>query len=119
MIKRLGATPPPEKRSTQIALWHALGEIYRSRLKDYKAATAAFEVAVSLDRDALPRHQILAELYQLSGPDSYDKAVQELRFLMNANPDLNQMAPHLKPSLLYTTDAADDMQSVDLGGRRI
>ena len=96
MITRLGATPPPEKRSTQIALWHALGEIYRSRLKDYKAATAAFEVAVSLDRDALPRHQILAELYQLSGPDSYDKAVQELRFLMNANPDLNQMAPHLK-----------------------
>jgi tetratricopeptide (TPR) repeat protein len=96
MIKRLGAEPPAEKRPTQIALWHALGEIYRSRLKDYKAATAAFEVAVSLDRDALPRHQILAELYQLSGPDSYDKAVHELRYLMNSTQDLGEMAGHLK-----------------------
>ena len=45
MIKRLGNEPPPDKKPTQIALWHALGEIYRSRLKDYKSATAAFEVA--------------------------------------------------------------------------
>jgi len=96
MIKRLGADPPPEKRSTQIALWHALGEIYRSRLKDYKSATAAFEVAVSLDRDALPRHQILAELYQMSGPDTYDKAVQEYRFLVGNTQDFGEMALHLK-----------------------
>ena len=46
MIKRLGQEAPPEKKPTQIALWHALGEIYRSRLKDYKSATAAFEVCV-------------------------------------------------------------------------
>ena len=43
-------------KPTQVALWHALGEIYRSRLKDYKSATAAFEVCVQLDpgRDAAP-----------------------------------------------------------------
>ncbi len=96
MIKRLGADPAPEKRSTQIALWHALGEIYRSRLKDYKSAMAAFEVAVSLDKDALPRHQILAELYQMSGPDTYDKAVQEYRFLVRSTQDFGEMALYLK-----------------------
>ena len=70
MIKRIGQEPPPEKKPTQVALWHALGEIYRSRLKDFKSATAAFEVCVQLDPDAAARHQILAELYQLSGPES-------------------------------------------------
>jgi golgin subfamily B member 1 len=96
MIKRLGAEPAPDKRPTQIALWHALGEIYRSRLKDFKSATAAFEVAVSLDQDALPRHQILAELYQMAGPDTYDKAVQEYRFLVKNTQDFGEMAVHLK-----------------------
>ena len=109
MIKRLGAEPPPEKKGTQIALWHALGEIYRSRLKDYKAATAAFEVAVSLDKDALPRHQILAELYQLSGPDTYDKAVGELRFLIAGVPDFADMVPHLKTLRVLFTE----MQAYD------
>ena len=78
MIKRLGQEPPAERKATQVALWHGLGEIYRSRLKDFKSATAAFEVCVQLDPDATPRHQILAELYQLSGPESYDKAMQRV-----------------------------------------
>jgi golgin subfamily B member 1 len=96
MIKRLGQDPAPDKKPTVIALWHALGEIYRSRLKDFKAATAAFEVCVSLDPDAVGRHQILAELYQLSGPDAYDKAVKEYRHLVKATQDFGQMATYLK-----------------------
>jgi tetratricopeptide (TPR) repeat protein len=96
MIKRIGQDPPPDKRQTVIALWHALGEIYRSRLKDFKSATAAFEVAVQLDPDGLARHQILAELYQLSGPESYDKAVKEYRHLVKATQDFGQMAVHMK-----------------------
>jgi tetratricopeptide (TPR) repeat protein len=96
MIKRLGADPPADKKPTVIALWHALGEIYRSRLKDYKAATAAFEVCVSMDPDATARHQILAELYQLSGPDAYDKAVREYRHLVKVTQDFGQMATHMK-----------------------
>ena len=96
MIKRLGAEPVPEKRGTQIALWHALGEIYRSRLKDYKAAMAAFEVAVSLDKDSLPRHQILAELYQMSGADSYDKAVQEYRYLIRNAGEIGDTTGYMK-----------------------
>src|SRR6185369_11407474 len=96
MIKRLGQDPEPGKKQTVVALWHALGEIYRSRLKDFKAATAAFEVCVSLDPDAVARHQILAELYQLSGPEAYDKAVKELRHLVKVTPDFGQMAVHMK-----------------------
>ena len=96
MIKRLGQEAPPEKKSTQIALWHALGEIYRSRLKDFKSATAAFEVCVTLDPDAVARHQILAELYQVSGPDTYDKAVKEYRYLVKSTQDLGQIAGYMK-----------------------
>ncbi len=96
MIKRIGQDPSPERKPTQIALWHGLGEIYRSRLKDFKAATAAFEVCVQLDPDAMARHQILAELYQLSGPESYDKAVNEYRHLIKVNQDFGQMAVYMK-----------------------
>jgi tetratricopeptide (TPR) repeat protein len=96
MIKRFGSEPTPERKPTVIALWHALGEIYRSRLKDYKSATAAFEVCVQLDPDGVGRHQILAELYQLSGPESYDKAVGAYRHLVKTAPDFAAMAVHMK-----------------------
>ena len=42
-----GSEPAAERQDEQVALWHALGEIYRSRLKDFKSAIAAFEVACS------------------------------------------------------------------------
>ncbi len=96
MIKRMGNEVSPEKRPTQVALWHALGEIYRSRLKDFAAATQAFEVCVGLDPDGLGRRQILAELYQLAGPDHYEKAIREHRFMLKKAPDLTQVGPQLK-----------------------
>jgi Tfp pilus assembly protein PilF len=43
-------------------------------------------VAVQLDPEATARHQILAELYQLSGPESYDKAIQAYRHLIKTRP---------------------------------
>jgi tetratricopeptide (TPR) repeat protein len=92
----LGAEVPPEKRSTQIALWHALGEIYRSRLKDYRAAGEAFEVCAKLEPDNMPRHQILAELYQMQGPEAYDKAVREWRAILKRTQDIAAMVPILK-----------------------
>ncbi len=96
MIKRLGVEVAPEKKQTQIALWHALGEIYRSRLKDYRAAAEAFEVCASLEPDNMPRHQILAELYQMQGPESFDKAVREWRYLLKRTSDIAAMVPMLK-----------------------
>jgi tetratricopeptide (TPR) repeat protein len=96
MIKRLGTDVPIEKRPTQIALWHALGEIYRSRLKDFRAAAEAFEVCARLEPENMPRHQILAELYQMQGPEAYDKAVREWRVILKRTQDIAAMVPILK-----------------------
>lgn len=96
MIKRLGQDVPPEKKATQLALWHGLGEIYRSRLKMYREAAEAFEVCVRLEPENLGRHQILAELYQVQGPESYDKAIREFRLLISRAKDLKDMVPSLK-----------------------
>jgi tetratricopeptide (TPR) repeat protein len=96
MIKRLGQDVAHERKQTQVALWHALGEIYRSRLKDFRAAAQAFEVAVELEPEALPRRMILAELYQLLGPESYERAIAEYRAIVRRTDDFGVMATHLK-----------------------
>ncbi|MCA9715810.1 MAG: hypothetical protein KC468_14120, partial [Myxococcales bacterium] len=61
MLKRL---PPDEQTPLKITLWSNLAEIYRTRLRDYKAAAAAFEVAAKLDPENVDRHFMLAELYE-------------------------------------------------------
>jgi hypothetical protein len=83
MLKRM-----PEKGHDQIkiALWHALGEIYRTRLKEFNAAIQAFEVAAGLDPNNAARHEILAELYVMAGPDFSQKAVQEHMTLVKRDP---------------------------------
>lgn len=59
MIKRMPAGDP-----AMVALWHALGELCRSRLQHVQSAIQAFEVAHSLDPDKSPvRARILADLY--------------------------------------------------------
>ncbi len=63
MIKRMPAGDP-----VMIALWHALGELCRSRLEHVQSAIQAFEVAHSLDPDKAPmRGRILADLYARIG----------------------------------------------------
>ena len=61
MLKRL---PADEQTPLKITLWSNLAEIYRTRLRDYKAAAAAFEVAAKLDPENVDRHFMLAELYE-------------------------------------------------------
>jgi golgin subfamily B member 1 len=81
MIKRL---KPGDK--VLIDLWHALGEIYRSRLKHYQSAVEAFEVAQQLDPSNKDRREILAELYILSGPEHTDKAVEQHMEMLKLEP---------------------------------
>jgi tetratricopeptide (TPR) repeat protein len=81
MIKRLR----PGDRIL-IDLWHALGEIYRSRLKSFESAIAAFEVAQQLDPTNKDRREILAELYIVSGPDQADKAVLQHMEMLKLEP---------------------------------
>ena len=97
MIKRLGQeVEGSEKKAMQLALWHGLGEIYRSRLKMYREAAEAFEVCVRLEPDNVGRHQILAELYQVQGPECYDKAIREYRLLITRAKDPTDMVTSLK-----------------------
>ena len=83
MIKRL---PQRQGDRVLIMLWHNLGEIYRSRLQNYEASAQAFEVATHLDPDNIDRHQILAELYSMSGPDKADKAVETHLLMLRKDP---------------------------------
>ena len=81
MIKRL----KPGDR-VLVDLWSALGEIYRSRLKSYQSAIAAFEVAQQLNPENTDRREILAELYILAGPDQADKAVLQHMEMLKVEP---------------------------------
>ncbi len=81
MIRRLPAEHP-----ILVELWHALGEIYRSRLKHYQSAIQAFEIAQQLDPTNRGRGEILAELYLVSGPDMADKAVEQHMKMLRAEP---------------------------------
>ena len=81
MIRRLSEDNP-----VVIDLLHSLGEIYRSRLKHYKSAIQAFELAQKLDPNKGKRGEILAELYVLAGADYADKAVEQHMNMLRANP---------------------------------
>jgi tetratricopeptide (TPR) repeat protein len=98
-IKRMGPDVAPDKRPAVLALWHGLGEIYRTRLKEYPGAIAAFEVAADLDPESTERRRILAELYRLSGPETYPKAIAAHRALVARAASPAQMAPELKTML--------------------
>jgi len=90
MIKRLPKDPRFFK--LQVGLIDGLGEIYRSRLKQYEEATGVFEIAQQMDPDNELRHngtdraEILAELYVVAGGDRADKAVEQHARMLRRDP---------------------------------
>ena len=71
-----------------MTLWHALGEIQRTRLRQYESAIIAFETAHSLDPAKSPeRVRILAELYALVGKQAPGKVTDHAARLVDAEPD--------------------------------
>jgi len=98
-LKRMGNDVAPDKRPALLALWHGLGEIYRTRIKDYPSAVAAFEVAADLDPESTERRRILAELYRLAGPATYGKAIAAHRALVQRAASPAEMALDLKTML--------------------
>jgi hypothetical protein len=91
MIKRLpkpgeGGTNDDAFSKLRVELLGALGEIYRSRLKHYQSAIAAFETAQSLEPENQNRGEILAELYLVAGPDYADKAVEQHMRMLRVEP---------------------------------
>jgi tetratricopeptide (TPR) repeat protein len=87
MLKRL---PQNEQQDLKVTLWSNLAEIYRTRLKDFKAAAAAFEVAAKLDPTNVERHFLLAELYEALSVDNpaefAAQAVKEHQILIAQEP---------------------------------
>ena len=83
MVKRV-----PKDDPVLLPLWHALGEIYRTRLKQYDNAIRAFEVAHALDPDKQPeRASVLAELYGLVGRKQPEQVAQRASKLVEADPE--------------------------------
>ncbi len=91
MLKRLPNGVNPLFHKLQVGLLDALGEIYRSRLKQYAAATEVFELAQQMDpkselRAGTDRAEILAELYLVAGPDRADKAIEQHMVMLHREP---------------------------------
>jgi tetratricopeptide (TPR) repeat protein len=92
MIKRLPEARTPLFHKLQVGLIDGLGEIYRSRLKQYGEATGVFEIAQQLDpnnelrADGTDRAEILAELYLVAGTDHSEKAVEQHHRLLLREP---------------------------------
>lgn len=84
MIKRL-----PEKGMVELRarLWNSLGVVSLRYLGDREAAILALEVASSLERENLARHELLADLYVELGPSAIDKAAAEHQFILSRRPD--------------------------------
>lgn len=97
MIKRLGAASSPAHKATLLMLWRGLGEIYRTRLGDLQAAAAAFEVAVQL---ASPEDgvdlEILAEILEAGGADTWAKAVEIRSVLTQRASDSDDLIKQLR-----------------------
>ena len=118
MIKRLGQEPAPEKKQTVVALWHALGEIYRSRLKDFKAAIAGLRGlrAAGSGRDRAPPDPRRA--VSAVGAGDLRQAIKEYRQLIKATTDFGQMAAHLKTLRRLLHGAAPVRQGLVRGRAR-
>jgi tetratricopeptide (TPR) repeat protein len=92
MIERLPEQGTPLVHKVRVGLLDALGEIYRSRLKQYDEATCVFETAQHLDptnqirRDGTDRAEIIAELCAMAGPDFVDKAVAQHQRMLRSEP---------------------------------
>jgi tetratricopeptide (TPR) repeat protein len=82
MIERLGDSAPLELRT---ALWRNLGEIHRSRLRDFGEAIPCFKKASELAPEDITLHVILAELYE-DDPATREDAVREHRVVLAADP---------------------------------
>jgi tetratricopeptide (TPR) repeat protein len=90
MINRLPKDGDTRFYKLQITLIDGLAEIYRSRLKQYDEATAAFEIAQQMDPDNKLHHsdraEILAELYVMAGVDHADKAIEQHARILRREP---------------------------------
>src|SRR5262249_54384216 len=83
MIKRLTTDAP---HAFRLSLWTRLGDIAIKRFHARKVALAAFEAAAELEPADLTRQETLAHLYELSGPETRERAVAAHQKLLARDP---------------------------------
>jgi tetratricopeptide (TPR) repeat protein len=96
MIKRLGASPPADKRAYLLALWRGLAEISRVRQADLAAAAAALEVCVSLAPEDNKQREALVEVYEAQGAGGFAGAVKLREQLLAAASDAEGAAQQIR-----------------------
>jgi tetratricopeptide (TPR) repeat protein len=104
MLKRIGPSPPPEKKAVTVMLWKGLGETCRTRLKDLPAAAAAFEVCATLDPGDLSSQEILAEILERQGPAEASRALEKRALLLAAARVPADLIRHIQAMLRQHSD---------------
>ena len=83
MLERLPADAPGALR---LRLWTRMGNVALRQLRDRKLAMTAFEEAVALDPTDQAKHETLAHVYQLVGPDARERAIAAHQRLIARDP---------------------------------
>jgi tetratricopeptide (TPR) repeat protein len=96
MIKRLGNSPPPEKRQQLLGLWRRLGDVCRKRLHERDAAVAAYEVCVQLAPEDRKCREVLADTYEVLGAPVMSQALKAREALLEEPVDFEEMAKHIR-----------------------
>jgi tetratricopeptide (TPR) repeat protein len=96
MIRRLGANPSPDKRPWLLGLWQGLADLCWRSLRDMPAATAAYEVCVSLAPEDAQHHEALARIYEAQGPALFRQAVKTREHLLRISSNADQAARHIR-----------------------
>ena len=96
MIKRMGSTPPPEKRAQLLGLWRKLGDVCRRRLHEREAAIAAYEVCVQLAPEDRRYREVLAETYEVLGAGKLGQAVKSREAVLEDSEDFEDMAKNIR-----------------------
>jgi tetratricopeptide (TPR) repeat protein len=96
MIKRLGAELQLEKRPLLLTLWRALADTCQRYLHDLPAATAAYEVCVSLAPDDRQAREALAEAYEAQGGDGFTKAVATREHMLSHATNADAIAKQIR-----------------------
>jgi lipopolysaccharide biosynthesis regulator YciM len=96
----------PETEALRVRLWHAVGELSRTRLDDREGARAAYAAADALEPRHPGRQAILVELYGQAGPEHAAEAIALHQRLVAADPD--RLASYRALAQLYRTTGRQD-----------
>jgi tetratricopeptide (TPR) repeat protein len=96
MIKRLGNAISVDNRTWQLSLWYDLGDLCRLELDDPHAASAAYEVCVSLAPDDPKYREAWACSLEAQGPSTHRQAIKVRDHLLSLSRTPEQAAQQIR-----------------------